>query len=372
MNQVLQTFLSQFVIVYFDNILIFSHSDDEHLLHLSKVFKVLADNALYVNLKKCTFLSNKVVFLGYIMLDKGIRVDDYKVKAISEWPTPTCTRDVRSFHGLASFYQRFVWNFSIVAASLTGCLKHEKFIWTKEEDKSFNTLKVKLCSASVLAMPDFDKPFEIDCDAFLIDIGVVLSQDGHPIAYYSEKNSDARKKWSTYELELIALVQALKQWHTYLVHHSFVVNTDNHALKCLYILAKVNRMHDCWLSTINKYTFWIKHKSGKLNQVADALSRQVHLLVTIRNECLAFDYVKDIYGEDEDFETMWKSIALLLMVQMTSSFKMVFFSKAIDFVFLKVLCTFTLFVNYMEEDLEATLFMIKPLHLWRKDIIGLL
>ena len=311
MNQVLQPFLSQFIIVYFDDILIFSSSDDEHLLHLSKVFKVLADNVLYVNLKKCTFFSNKVVFLSYIVSDKGIHADNSKVKSISKWPTPTCTRDVRSFHGLESFYRHFVRNFSIVVVGLTNCLKHEKFIRTKEANKSFNTLKVKLCSALVLAMPDFDKPFEIDCDASFIGFDDVLSQDGLPITYYSEKNFDPRKKWSTYELEFIALVQALKKWHTYLVHRPFFINTNNHALKYLPTSAKVNQMHDRWLSTINKYTFSIKHKSGKLNQVADALSRQAHLLVTIRNECLAFDYIKDLYGEGEDFKTMWEKCCSL-------------------------------------------------------------
>lgn len=105
-------------------------------------------------------------------------------------------------------------------------------------------------------------------------------------------------------LELYALVQALKQWHTYLVHREFVVNTDNEALKFLKTSAKVNRMHDRWLFTISHYTFSVKHKSGKLNQVADALSRRAHLLVTIRNGSMTFDYLKDLYGEDDDFKTM--------------------------------------------------------------------
>ncbi|KAL5719094.1 hypothetical protein ACHQM5_011919 [Ranunculus cassubicifolius] len=243
-------------------------STEEHIEHLQKVFSVLALNALYVNLKKCTFLSNKVVFLGYIVSDRGISVDDSKVTAIADWPIPRSIRDVRSFHGLASFYRRFVRNFSTVAAGLTDCMKQETFVWTEAANK-------------------------------------ILSQEGHPVAYYSAKNSDARKKWSTYELELFSLVQALKEWHTYLVHREFVVNTDNEALKFLKTSAKVNRMHDRWLSTINRYTFSVKHKSGKLNQVADALSRRTHLLVTIRNESFAFDYLKDLYCDDEDFKTMW-------------------------------------------------------------------
>lgn len=305
MNQVLQPFLSKFVIVYFDDILIFSRSEPEHLQHLSQVFQVLADNSLYVNLKKCTFMASSVTFLGYVISTDGIHVDPSKVQAIEDWPVPTSIRDVRSFHGLSSFYRRFVKNFSSISAPLTDCLKKEKFEWTEAMDKSFILLKEKLFTTPILALPNFNKPFEIDCDAFVVGIGAVLSQEGHPIAYYSEKNSDAQKKWSTYELELLALVQSLKQWHTYLIHREFVVNTDNHALKFLNTSAKVNRMHDRWLSTLNKYTFSVRHKSGKLNQVVDALSRRSHLLTTIRNESYAFDYIKDIYPEDEDFGKLW-------------------------------------------------------------------
>ncbi|XP_026434078.1 uncharacterized protein LOC113331593 [Papaver somniferum] len=265
----------------------------------------LQDNVLYVHLKKCTFFTNKVTFLGYVVSDTGISVDDSKVKAIVDWPTPTSIREVRSFHGLASFYRRFVRNFSTIAVGLTDCLKCDTFEWTEEADKSFNLLKEKLCSAPVLAMPNFDKPFEIHCDASVVSIGAVLSQEGHPVAYYSEKNSDTRKKWSTYELELIALVQALKNWHPYLIHIEFVVNTDNQALKFLKTSTKVNRMHDRWLYTINQYTFSIKHQSGKLNQVVDALSRRAHLLVTLKHESLAFDFLKDLYSEDKEFKQPW-------------------------------------------------------------------
>ncbi|XP_026453100.1 uncharacterized protein LOC113353835 [Papaver somniferum] len=227
-------------------------------------------------------------------------------------------------------------------------------------DISFNTLKEKLCTAPILVFPNFEKPFEIDCDASIVGIGAVLSQEGHPITYHSEKNSETQKKWSTYELELLSLFQDLKKfewteamdisfntlkeklctapilvlpnfdkpfeidcdasivgigvvlsqedlkkWHTYLIHREFIVNTDNHALKFLNTSAKVNRMHDRWLDTINKYTFSVKHKSGKLNQVADTLSRRRHLLTTIRIESFAFDYIKDIYPEDEDFSKLW-------------------------------------------------------------------
>ncbi|XP_026383813.1 uncharacterized protein K02A2.6-like [Papaver somniferum] len=277
MNQVLQPFLGKFVIVYFDDILIFSNNEEEHLTHLSQICKALQDNVLYVNLKKCTFFTNRLTFLGYVVSDTGICVDDSMTKAIIDWPTPTSIREVRSFYGLASFYRRFVRNFSTIAAGLTDCLKRDIFEWTEEADKIFHLLKEKLCSAPVLAIPNFDKLFETHYDASIVGIGDVLSQEGHPVAFYSEKNSDTRKKWYTYELELISLVQALKNWHPYLIYSEFVVNTDNQALKFLKTSAKVS----------------------------DALSRRAHLLVTLKHESLAFDFLKDLYSEDKDFQQLW-------------------------------------------------------------------
>ncbi|XP_026452158.1 uncharacterized protein LOC113352562 [Papaver somniferum] len=178
--------------------LLAGRSTKEHLSHLSKV---LRDNSLFVNLKKCTFMSAEVTFLGYVISTKGIHVDPSKIKVIMDWHIPTSTKE--------------------------------------EADKSFNTLKEKQCSSPIIVMPDFSKPFQVDCDASIVGIGAVLSQEGHPVAYHSEKSSDTHRKWSTYELELFSLVQALKQWHTYLVHREFVINTDVHALKYLQTSAKM-------------------------------------------------------------------------------------------------------------------------------------
>ena len=159
MNHALRAFLGRFVMVYFDDILVYSKSLDEHIDHLHCVLDVLRKEKLYANLKKCSFCLDKVVFLGYVSA-KGIAVDEEKVKAIKEWPTPKSITEVRSFHGLASFYWRFVKNFRILAAPLTEIVKKSVgFKWGSEQDRAFIEIKERLCGASLLALLDFSKTF---------------------------------------------------------------------------------------------------------------------------------------------------------------------------------------------------------------------
>ena len=130
---------------------------------------------MYANLKKCSFCMDKVVFLGFVVSSKGVEVDSEKVKAIQEWPTPKSASEVRSFHGLASFYRRFVRDFSTIAAPLNEIIKKNVgFRWEKEQENAFNTLKEKLCTAPILCLPDFSKTFKIECNAFRSGIGAVL------------------------------------------------------------------------------------------------------------------------------------------------------------------------------------------------------
>jgi len=178
MNHVLRAFNGKFVVVYFDNILIYSKEIDEHISHVRQVLDVLRKESLYVNLKKCDFCMDRIVFLGYVVSAKGIEMDEAKVNAIQEWPTPKSIIDVRNFHGLASFYRRFVKDFSTIASSLTEIVKKVVgFRWGEEQENAFSLLKSKLISAPLLSLLDFNKAFEIEYDASGIGIGVVLMQE---------------------------------------------------------------------------------------------------------------------------------------------------------------------------------------------------
>ena len=155
MNQLLRPFIGKFVVVYFDDILIYSANQEEHLQHVKEVFSVLRREKFYAATKKCIFMSPKVLFLGYVISGAGLKVDEAKVQAVREWPTPTTLTEVRSFHGLASFYRHFIVNFSSIMAPITDCMKGNTFRWTEEVESAFQLIKDRLTSAPILVLPDF-------------------------------------------------------------------------------------------------------------------------------------------------------------------------------------------------------------------------
>jgi hypothetical protein len=198
MNEVLRAFIGKFVVVYFDDILIYNKSRDEHLDHLRAVFNALRDAHLFGNLEKCIFCTDRVSFLGYVVTPQGIEVDQAKIEAIKGWPVPTSLTHVRSFLGLAAFYRRFVKDFNTIAAPMNELTKKGvPFSWGRKQENAFNILKDKLTHAPLLQLPDFSKTFELECDASGIGLGGVLLQERKPVAYFSEKLSGLVLNYST-------------------------------------------------------------------------------------------------------------------------------------------------------------------------------
>lgn len=198
----------------------------------------------------------EVIFLGFVVSERGIEVDRSKIHAIEEWPTPTSASEVQSFHGLAGFYRHFVRDFSSIAAPLTELSKNDrKFEWGPVQEHAFNTLKSCLCNAPVLRLPDFNKMFEIECDASGKGIGDVLMQERKPVAYFSEKLNDAALKYSTYDKELYALKRALDTWQHYLWPKEFVIRTDHESLKHLKGQQNLNKRHARWVEFIESFPY---------------------------------------------------------------------------------------------------------------------
>lgn len=244
---------------------------------------------IFVAKHKCEFGVSEVLFLGYVVSATGLRVDPQKIAAIASWPTPTTVSEVRSFHGLVSFYRRFVHNFSAIMTPITDCMKHISFVWSLEASLAFEVIKTKLTTAPILVLHDFDQPFERHCDSSKLGIGTVLSQQGRPVAYYSENMTGARARYSTYDIEFYAIVQAIKHWRHYLAHKEFVLFTDHVALKYLSTHDKISSCHASWITYLQQFTFVIKHQSGKLNKAADALSRRHALVSTLRVSVAGFE-----------------------------------------------------------------------------------
>jgi len=180
MNEVLRPYIGLFVVVHFHDILVYSKTESDHIQHLKQVFATLGDKKLYGKLEKCEFFVSRVVFLTYVVFCDVIQVDEAKVDAIRSWSIPTSVTAVRSFHGFASFYRRFIKNFSTIMAPLIECMK--KFSWSLAAQKAFKVIKQRLCDAPVLALLNFEELFKVECDASGVGIEAVLTQLKKPLA----------------------------------------------------------------------------------------------------------------------------------------------------------------------------------------------
>ena len=308
MNQVLQPFIGKFLVVYFDDILIFSKTEEDHMSHLQQIMRILRQEKLYINLNKCSFMTTTSVFLGFVIFARGLEVDPDKVRAIKEWPIPSTLQELRSFHGLSTFYQLFIRSFSTIMAPITDCMKKNQFVWTKAATKTFEEIKKKLTEAPVLHLPDFSKVFEVACDTSNVGIGGVLNHKGHPIAFFSEKLNEAKQKYSVYDKEFYVVVQALCYWRHYLLPSEFVFYSDHEALKNVNSQKKLNHCHGKWVSFLQEYTFVINHKSSAENKASDSLSRVIYILSSMAIQVVGFDFSKQGYGSCKNFSIIYATL----------------------------------------------------------------
>jgi hypothetical protein len=238
----------------------------------------LQEHKLYAKFSKCEFWLDQVSFLGHILSAEGVVVDPGKVKDILEWKPPTTVHLVQSFLGMAGYYRRFILDFSKISKPITELLKNSvKFNWMPECNEAFEKLKKLLTTAPVLAQPDIVKPFDVYCDASGTGIACVLMQEGRVIAYASRQLKRHEEHYPTHDLELAAMVHALKIWRHYLLGNTCHIYIDHKSLKYIFTQAELNIRQRRWLELIKDYDLEVHYHPGKENVVADALSRKEHL-----------------------------------------------------------------------------------------------
>jgi hypothetical protein len=231
MNSTLKPLLHKCVIIFFDDILVYSSSYEDHLQHLQQVFELLSKDQWLIKLSKCLFAQQSISYLGHVISAQGVSTDPSKIESMLAWPVPQDIKELRSFLGLAGYYRKFVQHYAILARPLTDLLKKGSlFIWIVNHTAAFQALKQALVSAPVLALPNFSQPFQLQTDASDDSVGAVLLQDGHPLAFVSKALGPRSRGLSTYEKEYLAILVAIDQWRAYLQHSEFTIYTDQRSL----------------------------------------------------------------------------------------------------------------------------------------------
>jgi hypothetical protein len=241
MNKVFMEELYRFVVVFIDNILIYSEIVEEHEEHLRIVLERLRQQKLYAKFSKCEFWMEKVAFLGHVLSAEGTAVDPSKVESVTKWEQPLNMTDIRSFLGMAGYYRRFIENFSKIAKPMMELLKNNtKFEWSKACERSFQELERRLTTAPMLTLLDIKKDFVVYCDTSRQGLECVLMQEGKVVAYASRQLKKHEENYPTHDLELAAIVLALKIWRHYLMENKCELYTDHKSLKYFFTQTELN------------------------------------------------------------------------------------------------------------------------------------
>jgi hypothetical protein len=282
MSRILQERLHRGVGVFIDDIIIHSRTVEQHAELVEFVLRRLQEEGYYAHPDKCEFFKRSISFLGHVVSEGGVAVQEHKVKAVTEWPQPLTKKHVRQFLGLTGYYRKFIPRYSDIAAPLTDLTKDSvKFEWTEREQAAFEQLKRKLTVADVLAHPDPSKQYIITTDASGFAYAGVLSQDQadgtrRPIAYLSRKMNDAERRYPTHDKELLAIVRSVEHWRWYLEgsEHPILLLSDHRSLQHLNSQPHLNDRQARWVEKLSDFDFQIQYVKGSANSAADALSRR--------------------------------------------------------------------------------------------------
>ena len=280
-TDLLRPFLDISVIIFIDDVLVFSKTESAHCRHLQEVLQRFRDVNLFCKLSKCSFAQSGVEFLGHWVDRQGISPLHSTASAIATYPRPNNLKELQQFLGLAQWYRKFVPSYSVIAVPLTDLTRKDRpWVWSKECEKAFLTLRSALHSRPLLAHPDNKLPFVVFTDASVVGLGGVLCQGFgrglQPITFESKKLSRSERNYTIHDLELLAVVHCLRKWHHYLEGVHFTVKTDNAAITHIFTQVSLNTRQTRWMATLQAFSFDIVHVKGLHNEVADALSRLPH------------------------------------------------------------------------------------------------
>jgi hypothetical protein len=293
MNETLEGLVDRICVVYLDDILVYSELEEEHTSHVQQVLERLRSANLYVKLQKCEFNTTSVDFLGYVVSVDGVTMENDRVAAIAEWPTPKTFREVQVFLGFANFYRRFIENYSRIVGSLTGLMKGAKagkqtgpFQWGQEQQEAFDALKKAFTTAPMLAHFHPERRIKLETDASVIGLAGTLSQwvpdttepkngEWHPVAFFSKKLEPAEQNYETHDQELLAIVKSFEQWRHYLEGSQYPIQVfaDHNNLKYFMETTTLSRRQARWAQALSAYDFTISYRPGRMNP-ADAPSRR--------------------------------------------------------------------------------------------------
>jgi hypothetical protein len=241
---------------------------------VDQVLHLLSQHQLFLKQSKCSFGASEVEYLGPLVGKDGVRVNPKKIEAMQDWPHPKTLKILHGFLGLTGYYHKFVKNYENIVAPLIALLKKNSFTWTPVVAQYFQTLKMAMCTTPVLALPDFTKTFVLECDALGKGIGVVLMQEGQPLAFTIKQLSERNLGKSIYEKEMLVILHVIDLWRPYLLGQRFQIKTDHQSLKYFLEQCISSLEQKKWVTKLFGYDYDIIYKKGKENVVVDALSRK--------------------------------------------------------------------------------------------------